>query len=132
MPRRLLVLLLLLLPPVLRPRVERLEPMPLELRALPVVPVLALVVRPAVSSPPQSLEPLCPPMFSAHSPIWSLRLLIWSLIWLRRDHRNTPAPTAAAAAAAAANGRSRAISIMPELLDRLLPLLLPPRLPRLL
>jgi hypothetical protein len=83
-------------------------------------------VRPAVSS----ISPLPEPMFCDHSLTWSLKRLIWSLIWLRRDHRKTPAPTAAAAAAAAAIGRSRAISITPPLL-RLLLLLLPLRPDRL-
>jgi hypothetical protein len=70
-------------------------------------------------------------MPSAQPVTWSLRLLIWSLIWLRRDHRNTPAPTAAAAAAAVAIGRSLAVSIQP-LLYWLLPLGLLLRPPRLL
>jgi len=48
---------------------------------------------------------------SAQSVTCSLRRLIWSPIWLRFDHRNTPAPTAAAAAAALAIGRSRTVPI---------------------
>jgi hypothetical protein len=54
-------------------------------------------------------------MLSRQPLTWSLRLLSWSLIWLRRDQRKTPAPTAAAAAAAVATGRSRAVSIQPLL-----------------
>ena len=50
---------------------------------------------------------------SAQSLTWPLRRLIWSLIWLRFDHRNTLAPTTAAAVVAAAIGRSRAVSIHP-------------------
>ena len=42
-------------------------------------------------SPSESRAAYC----SVHSPIWSVRLLIWSLIWLRRDHRNTPAASGA-------------------------------------
>jgi hypothetical protein len=48
---------------------------------------------------------------SAQSVTCSLSRLIWSPIWLRFDHRNTPAPTAAAAAAALATGRSRTVPI---------------------
>jgi hypothetical protein len=50
-------------------------------------------------------------MFPVQSLIWSLRLLNWLLIWLRLDHRNTPAPTEAAATAAAAIGLSLTVSI---------------------
>src|SRR4051812_25400798 len=78
-------------------------------------------------------------MFSVHSPIWSERLLSWSVICDLRDHRNKPAAAAPAATAAAAIGRSRAKSITPpdellllrprfELLPLLPLLLLPPRL----
>jgi hypothetical protein len=73
-------------------------------------------------------------MFSVHSPIWSLSSLIWLLIWVRLDHRNSPAAAAPAAAAAAATGRSRTMSITPQspplrlLLPRLLLLRLPLRL----
>jgi hypothetical protein len=96
---------------------------------------LAPVVSPPVSS---ICEPL-PPMLSVQSLTWSLRLLIWSLICARLDHRNSPAAAAPAATAAAATGRSRAKSITPPdqslprlrlLLELELPLLL--RLPRLL
>jgi hypothetical protein len=51
------------------------------------------------------------PRSSDQSLIWSLSRLICSLIWLRFDHRKTPAPTAAAAAAALAIGRSRTVPI---------------------
>ncbi|MGN6059155.1 MAG: hypothetical protein ACTHOI_11310 [Sphingomicrobium sp.] len=116
-------------PPVsLIPRRElllRLRP-PLGWFVLPELPELA---KPPVSS--LWLMPL-EPMFSVHSPIWSLRLLIWSLICERFDHRKRPAAAAPAATAAAATGRSRAKSITPpdqSLLARLLLLrLFPPRL----
>jgi hypothetical protein len=53
-----------------------------------------------------------PERISSAQPVtWSLSRLIWSPIWFRFDHRNTPAPTAAAAAAAVAIGRSRTLSI---------------------
>src|SRR4051794_2461367 len=70
---------------------------------------------------PLVIEPL--DMLSVHSPSWSLRLLSWSVIWARRDHRNSPAAAAPAATAAVASGRSRAISATPQsllLLPRLL------------
>lgn len=54
-------------------------------------------------------------MSSAQSVIWSLRRPIWSLIWLRLDHRKTPAATAPAAAAAVVKGLSLAVSIQPLL-----------------
>ena len=75
---------------------------------LPVVPLdVELLPAPAVSSSFSSLER----MFPVQSLIWSLRLLNWLLIWLRLDHRNTPAPTEAAATAAAAIGLSFTVSI---------------------
>jgi hypothetical protein len=114
----------------LRPRVVDEERVPEAERDPAPDRVLPLVVSPAVSSimPDESPPPV---MLSVHSPIWSLRLLSWLLIWLRRDHRNRPAAAAPAAAAAAATGRSRTMSIIPQSLLwlRLLELLLrPPRL----
>jgi hypothetical protein len=50
-------------------------------------------------------------MSSAQSVTCSLRRLIWLLIWLRFDHRNTPAATAPAAAAAVFTGLSLAVSV---------------------
>jgi hypothetical protein len=55
-------------------------------------------------------DPLLERMSSAQSLTWSDKRLIWSLIWLRFDHRNTPAATAPAAAAAVFIGLSRAVS----------------------
>jgi len=106
-------------PPVsLIPRVGRLlEPLVLVLREPierdvrdDVLPIAAPEEPPA-STVSNSSSSLPDGMFSVHSLIWSLRLLSYSLIWLRRDQRKTPAPTAAAAVAAAAIGRSRALSI---------------------
>src|SRR5690348_12195532 len=57
------------------PDAER-EPAPERMLEFP------LVVRPAVSS---ITERSPDRMLSVHSPIWSLRLLSWLLIWLRFD-----------------------------------------------
>src|SRR5204863_7691669 len=79
----------------------------------PRAPELAMKLPlPAVSSAVASKPE---PLPSRHSLIWSERPEICSLIWLRRDHRKTPAATAPPTAAAAAKGRSRAVSIQPLL-----------------
>jgi hypothetical protein len=85
---------------------ERLERLPPVVLDDPIAP--AWLDPPAIAiSLPESSERVSP----AQSLIWSDRRLIWSLISLRLDHRNTPAPTAAAAAAAVVIGRSRTVPI---------------------
>jgi hypothetical protein len=104
------------LPELERPLRDEVEPAPVELVSS--MPAMAI-----------SLFDPDKPRSSDQSVIWSLSRLICSLIWLRFDHRNTPAPTAAAAAAALAIGRSRTLSIQ-SLLYWLRPLGLLFRLPR--
>src|SRR5947209_11975039 len=107
-------------PPVVRPRLALPPPVSLIPRRLP-IPLLE-DLRDVVSPPVSSSLWNWP---SLHSPIWSLRLLSWSLICCRRDHRKRPAAAAPAAAAAAAIGRSRTSSVTPQSLLRLLRLLRP-------
>src|SRR5829696_8833404 len=88
------------LPPRPRPPLPVDEPVVVPL-ARPVEDLRPVVLAPSIELLPlvsavsnSSLSLLPDRMFSDQSLIWSLRLLICSLMVLRRDHRNTPAPTA--------------------------------------
>ena len=69
-------------PPLLAPRLALPPPVSL-------MPRLAMMLAAVSSAFAPLADRRCDIMLSVQSPIWSLRLLSWSLIWLRFDHRNS-------------------------------------------